>query len=126
EDAEARADKAIALDPKNVEAHIIKAQSLAGLKDLDGAVSQLEEAVALDPGRDVSYTNLGAVEAMRGRHQQAEAALLKAIDVAPDNINPRLAIANYYWASARRVDAEEALTEALRIDPKHLGANRAM
>lgn len=40
EDAKARADKAIAIDPKSVDAQILRANAMAGLKDLDGAYAR--------------------------------------------------------------------------------------
>ena len=49
EDAKTRAHHALALDRKNVEAQILLANSLAGLKDLDGAIEEIEEAIRLDP-----------------------------------------------------------------------------
>ncbi len=126
EDAGGRAAKALALDPKNAEAHVLKANSSAMLKDLDTAVSELAEAISLDPERTGSYSNLGAVEAMRGRQAEAEAAFLKAIEVAPNAVDPRLAAANYYWNLGRMDEVQKNMDAALRIDPKHVAANRAM
>ena len=42
EDARTRARKALELDPKNVEAQVALGNSLAGLKDFDAALEQLE------------------------------------------------------------------------------------
>ncbi len=126
EDAGARADRALAKDPKNVNAHILKANAAAGLKDLDGAITELEEAISLDPTNTASYANLGAIEASRGRHKEAEGIFLKAIEVAPKSVEPRLAIANYYWAVGRGADAEGALKAVLGIDAKNVAANRAL
>ncbi len=126
EDAGARADKVLARDPRNVSAHVLKANALAGLRDLDAAVTELEEAISLDRERTTTYANLGALEAARGRHNEAEAAYLKAIEVAPDTVGPRLAMANYYWASGRMKETEENLQAALRIDAGDIAANRAM
>ncbi len=63
---------------------------------------------------------------MRGRKAEAEAAFLKAIEVAPNAIEPRLAAANYYWSIGRMEEVRKDLDYALRIDPKHIVANRAM
>src|SRR5688572_26360803 len=43
EDAKARAEKALTLDPKNADALILKGNALAGLKDLDGAMTEYQE-----------------------------------------------------------------------------------
>src|SRR4051812_1390402 len=39
DDAKVRAEKVLAAEPKNVDAQVLLANALAGLKDLDGAVS---------------------------------------------------------------------------------------
>ena len=49
EDAKTRAHNALALDRKSVDAQLLLANSLAGLKDLDGAIEEIEEAIKLDP-----------------------------------------------------------------------------
>jgi tetratricopeptide (TPR) repeat protein len=49
DDAKARAEKVLAKDAGNVSAQIIIANALAGLKDLDGAVAQIEEALRIAP-----------------------------------------------------------------------------
>lgn len=126
EDAGQRAEKILARDPGNVNAHVLKANALAGLRDLNAAITELEEAISLDRERTTTYANLGAFEAARGRHHEAEAAYLKAITVAPNSVAPRLAIANYYWATGRMKEVEENLNAALRIDPKNVAAHRAM
>src|SRR4029077_4751112 len=45
DDARARADKALAKDAKNIDALILSANALAGLKDPAGAIAQVEEAI---------------------------------------------------------------------------------
>ena len=44
----------------------------------------------------------------------------------PQSIAARLALANYYWSSARPSDAEQAITGALEIEPSNVAANRAL
>src|SRR5436190_17007916 len=43
EDAKARADQALARDPKHIEAQILRANALAGLNKLDEAVAEVED-----------------------------------------------------------------------------------
>jgi len=50
-DAQDRAKKVLDRNPHELRATIALGNALAGLKDLDGAVEQLEEAVRLDPTR---------------------------------------------------------------------------
>ena len=45
EDASTRAEKALAIDPKNAKALVLRGQAKAGLKDLPGAISEIEQAI---------------------------------------------------------------------------------
>ena len=42
-------------DPKNVQALILLGNALAGLKNFEAAVSEIEEAIQLEPHRSASY-----------------------------------------------------------------------
>jgi tetratricopeptide (TPR) repeat protein len=126
EDAKTRAEKALEKAPASIDAQLARANATAGLKDLDTAVTQVEQAIALDPKQAVPYANLGALEMARGKPQEAEAAYRKAVEAAPGSVPAQLALANFYWASGRREDAEAGLKAALQLDPKHASANRAL
>ena len=105
EDAEDRAQKALELEPKRTDALILHANALAGLKRLEEAVAELEEAIAADPRQGDSYANLGFIQMARGDRKLAEAAFKKAVETASRSINARLALANYYWAARRQTEA---------------------
>ena len=126
EDANSRAEKALEIDPKNVEALILHANALAGLNKLDDALNEVEAAIREEPDRTASYTILGAMQMVHGDRKEAEAAFRKAVETDPKSVDARLALVNYLWAVGRRSDAEEQLKEALKIDPKNILANRAM
>jgi tetratricopeptide (TPR) repeat protein len=66
EDAKVRAERALAVDPRNVEAQLLLGNASAGLKDLDGALEQIEEAIALAPESDRGYASLGMVQLAKG------------------------------------------------------------
>lgn len=117
DDAKGRAERVLAGDARNVEAQILLANALAGLKDLDGAVAQLEEAVRLNPDRSTTYTNLGQIQLERGRRDAAEQAFRRAVELAPKSGLARLSLANFYWMTARLPDAESELKAALQSEP---------
>ena len=81
-DTEDRARNVLERNPKDVRATVALGNALAGLKDLDGAVTQLEEAIRLDPGRSGSYTNLATLQLGAGRLREAEGAYRAAVDKA--------------------------------------------
>ena len=126
EDARTRILPVVERDPTNVEAQLILGNSLAGLKDLDGAVKEIESAIELDRSRGLTYSNLGALRLAQGQKDQAQAAFQKAVEVDPRSINAWLALANFQWSTGDTPGAENSLKRALEVDPKHVLANRAL
>jgi tetratricopeptide (TPR) repeat protein len=126
DDARARAEKVLEQDPKNVLALILRANALAGLADFGGALRQAEEAVRLDPNRPWSYANLGEYQLAQGKREEAEATFARAIQLAPDSADARLAIAQFYLRAGDVTTAERYLLEAVRLAPNDLRARRAL
>jgi putative PEP-CTERM system TPR-repeat lipoprotein len=126
DDAKARADKVLATDPRNVDALVLAANALAGLKDPDAAVAQIEDALRVDPGRSGTYSSLGALELSRGKSEEAHAAFQKAVQLDPGSVAAHLALGNFYWLTERPVPAEQSLRRALELDPRNALTNRAL
>src|SRR5581483_3032862 len=110
----------------NVDAQLVRANAVAGLKDLDGAIADIEEAIKIDEGHSPSYANLGYLQQAKGNKAEAEAAYKQAIATDPKSLMPRLALANFYWASKQQAEAEETFKAALALDPKNPATNRAL
>ena len=126
DDAKLWAEKVLAKKPRDLQAQILLASSLAGLKDLDAAVKEIEEAIRLDPERGATYTNLGAFELRRGQIEAAERAFKKAVELDPKSGLAQLALANFYWSAARWPEAEAALKTALVLEPENPFAHRVL
>jgi putative PEP-CTERM system TPR-repeat lipoprotein len=126
EDARARAQKALALDAKNLDAQIILGNSLAGLKDLDGALTVLENTAKLAPSSTGAFVSIGALQLARGNHPEAEAAFRKAVETNPKMAAAHMALANFLWASNRPDEAEASLKQAHQLEPKSVLADRAL
>jgi putative PEP-CTERM system TPR-repeat lipoprotein len=126
EDAKTRAEKLLERNPKDISAQVLLGNALAGLQDLDRAVTQIQEAIELEPNRSGSYMNLAALLFARRNPVAAERAFQKATLIAPRSADTHLALANYYWASGRMAEAEQKLADAARVEPRHVGANRAL
>jgi len=125
-EARACADRLLAREPNNVDGQILLANAMAGLKDLDGAVSQLQEAIELNPSAGHIYASLGALQMARGGVAEAEVAFHRAVEIDPKSVPARLALANFYWASGKVPETESALKQAVSIDPTNVLANRAL
>jgi putative PEP-CTERM system TPR-repeat lipoprotein len=126
EDARTRTQRVLDRDPTNVEALILHGNALAGLRDFDGAVKQVEEAIEVEPGRGLTYTNLALVKLAKGQRDEAGAAFEKAVDLAPRSVPALLALANFQWGVGDVAKVEQTLKHALAVEPTDLRANRAL
>ncbi|MDP2391423.1 MAG: tetratricopeptide repeat protein, partial [Acidobacteriota bacterium] len=126
DDAQGLANRMLQHNPSNVDAQILLANSLAGLRDIDGAVAAFEKAVALEPNRAATYSELGSVQLGGGNKDAAEAAFRKAIELDPESANAHLALANFFWATGNMPESEKGMRRALQIEPDNLVGNRAM
>ncbi|HLG59062.1 MAG TPA: tetratricopeptide repeat protein [Vicinamibacterales bacterium] len=126
EDALARADAALKLQPENTQAHVLRGNALAGLSSFDEALKAIEEAIRLNPTQGNTFTNLGLVQLARGRRVEAEAAFKKAVDLSPGSVEAHLALGNFYWSVGKPDETERAFSGALRAQPDSGPANRAM
>jgi Tfp pilus assembly protein PilF len=117
DDAQGLATRMLGRDANNVEAQILLANALAGLRDLDGAVSAFEKAVVMDPNRSTTYSELGQVQLVSGKRAEAEAAFRKAIELDPKSPGAHLSLANFLWSTGDKAGAEQEIKRALQIDP---------
>ena len=121
-DAQDRANRVLERDPHNVRATVTLGNALAGLKDMTGAIAQLEEAIRLDPTRAGSYSNLATLQLGAGKLKEAETAYLQAVEKAPDSVPSLLALAQFYWLTSRPDEATTHLQRALEDRPaRHRG-----
>ena len=125
-DSKSIAEKVIARDGSHAEAQTLLANSLAGLKDFDSAIAEIEDVINLNPAQAGAYSNLGALHLGRGEKKAAEAAFKKAVDLEPGSAVAHLALANFYWVDNRREPAEAHLRTVLQIDSKNVLAHRAL
>ncbi len=108
-EAKARAVAALALDPKNVRGLVLLGNALAGVKDLDAAVAQMQTAIDADSQRDAHIRQSRRAGDVSGTLPAAEAAFKRAVEVNPKSADAHLALANYFWAANQREDAEREL-----------------
>jgi tetratricopeptide (TPR) repeat protein len=124
--AKAQAQKALIKNPRHVEAQLLLAQGIAGMKDMDGAIKQMEDSIRMQPGEALPYVQLGALELAKGQADQAETAFKRAINVDPKSLPATLGLAKFYLYTGRMKDAEEWLKKTLTLAPDDVDANRAL
>ncbi|NOT26853.1 MAG: tetratricopeptide repeat protein [Acidobacteria bacterium] len=126
DDAKARVQQALALDPKNIQGLLILGNALAGVGDLGGAIAQIEQAITIDPTKAGSYASLGEFKLGAGDRSMARAAYEKAVTVDPKSVPARVALATFQWGIGSPAAAEQSFKAALQIDPQNQLANRAL
>jgi tetratricopeptide (TPR) repeat protein len=125
-DAKARMAALLAKNPRDVEAMLLHANSMAALRDTAGAIAQIEEALKVNPNSSQAFVNLGAVRMEMREAKEAEAAFRQAIALDPASVDAKLALASFLWAAERSPEAETTIKEALAAKPQHLLANRML
>ena len=126
EDAKARVAVLLEKNPKDVDAMLLRANAMAGLRDPAGAIAEIEEALKINPESSQAFVNLGAFRMQIGEAKLAEAAYRQAIALEPTAADAKLALANFLWAAQRAPEAEATLKEVLAKEPQHLLANRML
>jgi tetratricopeptide (TPR) repeat protein len=126
EDARSRVQRVLEREASNVQALVILGNALAGLRDLDGAIAQIEQAIEIDPSRAGIYANLAGLELAQGDREQARATFQKAVELGPTSVSARIAFGIFLWGIEDRAGAERSLKAALSLDGKHVLANRAL
>jgi putative PEP-CTERM system TPR-repeat lipoprotein len=121
-----RAKKVLAKNANDVDGLILLGNAMAALKDLDGAITEVESAIAQDPDRGLSYSNLGMIQMARGDREKAEEAFARAVQLDPKSLPATLALANFYWAGGRLDDAERTLKQAADLAPSNATVQRAL
>ena len=70
-------------DANNVRARVLLGNATAGLKDIDAAIKEFEEAIRLDPQQSGIYTGLASLKASQGDRDAAERIFKQAIAADP-------------------------------------------
>jgi putative PEP-CTERM system TPR-repeat lipoprotein len=126
EDVRSRLKTVLDNNPKDVDAQLLYANSLVGLRDLEGGIREIEEAIEIDPAHATTYTNLAILKLAQGQRQAAREAFEKAVELDPKSVRARLAMAQFHLATGEVPAAEKMLRQALALDAKDPLANRAL
>jgi len=124
DEARARYEQALAIDPFNTSAMNNLASGLDRSGATGAALALFERALAIAPDQADYYTNYGNALIQAGRLEDAVNALAVAVTLDPRaaNAHNNLGIA---FAQQRRLDlARQAFEKALQIDPSHANAKR--
>jgi len=83
----------------------------------DRALDEYLAVQRFNADRPESHANLGALHAERGEDGQAEAEYRRALELAPEAVQPAINLADLYRSRADEKRAEEVLRAALKANP---------
>jgi tetratricopeptide (TPR) repeat protein len=115
-------DQAIALDPKNVEAHDLKAERLAEMGRYDAALAAAQPAELTSEATGLPFVLQGRVawvEARRGNYAAAIPPMQALVAVDPTYLWGWHQLAEWYNETGRVENYLEAASELLRLQPGH-------
>jgi cellulose synthase operon protein C len=124
--AKAHLDLVREKQPKTPEIHEAWANYYAAQSNFAPAIQEVQQAIAIQPGRSESYLLLAFLELRVNQPGEAEANFKKAIQADPKAMNAELALGGFYQSRNRLPEAEEQFRHAIQIDPKSPGPRAAL
>lgn len=109
-------ERAVATGKATAELRNSYGNLLADLGDLDAADREYAAAGA-QPGYADPWINRGRLASRRGRHDEAEAHLKRAVALAPQSALARITLGNAHRDAGRHDDAIRELEAARRLEP---------
>jgi serine/threonine-protein kinase len=116
-------DRALALDPANVDALREKAAACQALGRVEEAEGLYRRAVERQPRYWGNHSHLGAFYYRHGRYAEAEAAFRKVVELVPDNPRGYSSLGLVlHTAGGRDSEAIAALQRSLALGPTYAAA----
>jgi len=115
--AEATIERAIQLEPNNVDARYVCALLLMAMGRLPEAISQIEHAARLDPLSAQVQSTFGRILYRAGRFDEAVARLDRAVELEPRNSGTYSRLGDVYDQMGRWDEALLLFEKARLIDP---------
>ena len=118
-------DKALAIDPRDAFASIMKCISLRDLGRHDEAIQFCDKALQIDPQDALAWSNKGNSLHKLGHYDEAIECFDKALEIEPKLASERFYKAESHFATARWNAGFEVLREAFRRYPDRAEHNFA-
>jgi tetratricopeptide (TPR) repeat protein len=117
--AQEHIDLLLQKDANDPQVHEAAANLLSAEADYNGAVRQMQTAIALAPNRWESYLNLGLLQMRVNQSEAAETSFKKAVELSPTSMGAQLALGSYYQSRNRFSEAEQQFRHAITVDAKN-------
>jgi len=118
DETEALLREVVAAHPELYEVHYSLGLLLAENQNYDEAVGHLQIAARGLPGRGRAHYNLGLLLQHLKRTMEAEAALLAALEIEPDNLDYLYAIADHYLKRGELIKARDFARQIIQKYPR--------
>jgi superkiller protein 3 len=118
--------KAVELDPLDVDTHRAYAISLIWVGRRRDAVRQLEDAVAINPNLTTPYFELAIQYIALGQYEQAVATYERILSLEPRNARALLRLCEAYTQVGQLPQAQGYCEDALSINPEYPQAFRQL
>jgi tetratricopeptide (TPR) repeat protein len=119
-------DEALANQPKDLKAHLIRSMGLRGLKKFDQSRAELNAILAVSPKDAEAMCQLGDVEQSVGNAKRAEAHYRNAYETNPANTKGLLAIAQLAIAQDQPDRALKVIQAEIRKSPERTDLHLAL
>jgi len=110
--------QALAINANYGEARLLLGGALMSLSDFQGAKTELDEFVRLNPSSPVGYQRLGSIYLQQGNFQQAELQTASALKLDPQNLDALAAMAELQVKQKNPQKAFDQLNLAIEKNPK--------
>ncbi|MCF7807722.1 MAG: tetratricopeptide repeat protein [Candidatus Marinimicrobia bacterium] len=88
----------------------------------NSVIQSFKNAMLLDPSKPEANSTIAQVYLFKGEFELAKAAMVKAVDMNPEDITSRINLGNVLFRDKEYEEALLHLTKALEIDPSNLNA----
>jgi tetratricopeptide (TPR) repeat protein len=117
--AEARANEAIAADPELASPHLILYTVHVSRKDYDAAGSDLNRAADLDPGDRKIWEQKAWLAEETGRNEDAVAAYTRMTELNPADVQSWLSLGGLHAKMGNNDLSQQAYQKVVELDPKN-------
>jgi tetratricopeptide (TPR) repeat protein len=122
-DAAKQAKAALERDARIPEAHFLLSEIAIGHAEIDDAIAELTQEIALNPGYAMAHYRLGDAYSRREDWDHAMAPLERSIWLNPNYSAPFILLGKGYLKRKETANAEGVLRHALRLDPQNASAH---
>ncbi|MEW6741690.1 MAG: tetratricopeptide repeat protein [Planctomycetota bacterium] len=112
-------ERALHLDPKDPEAHALRAELLINEGRFDQAAQAARAGLALGERPDLLYL-LALASEMNGAHDDAAAAARRCLELDPASVEAGIVLITALEKAGKRTEALSALEELARANPQRL------